>query len=55
MTKQMPKEYYQLLEELQAIDFVHVELNLYLNTHPHDLEAIKQFNETAQQSMRLKV
>ncbi|KGR90955.1 hypothetical protein CD30_08665 [Ureibacillus massiliensis 4400831 = CIP 108448 = CCUG 49529] len=51
----MPKEYYQLLEELQAIDFVLVELNLYLNTHPHDLEAIKQFNETAQQSMRLKV
>ncbi|MFP3918871.1 spore coat protein CotJB [Lysinibacillus telephonicus] len=55
MTKQMPPEYYQLLEEIQAIDFVLVELNLYLNTHQHDMEAIKQFNETAQLSMQLKV
>lgn len=55
MPKQLPPEYYQYLEELQAIDFVLVELNLYLNTHPHDFEAIKQFNETAQRSMQLKV
>lgn len=55
MTKQMPPEYYQLLEEIQAIDFVLVELNLYLDTHQHDMEAIKQFNETAQLSMQLKV
>lgn len=51
----MPPEYYQLLEEIQAIDFVLVELNLYLDTHQHDMEAIKQFNETAQLSMQLKV
>lgn len=50
----MPPEYYQCLEEIQAIDFVLVDLNLYLNTHPHDLEAIKQFNETAHLSMKLK-
>lgn len=55
MNKELPPEYYQLLEELQAIDFTLVELNLYLNTHPHDLEAIKQFNETAQRSMQLKI
>ncbi|SOB99620.1 spore coat protein JB [Ureibacillus xyleni] len=55
MTKQMPPEYYQCLEEIQAIDFVIVELNLYLNTHPNDLEAIKQFNECSKKSMQLKV
>lgn len=55
MTKQMPPEYYQLLEEIQALDFVVVELNLYLNTHPNDIEAIKQFNETARLSMELKM
>ena len=55
MNQQLPPEYYQLLEEIQAIDFTLVELNLYLNTHPHDLEAIKQFNETAQRSMQLKI
>ena len=32
--KQMPPEYYQLLEELQTADFVIVELTLYLDTHP---------------------
>lgn len=54
MTKQMPPEYYQLLEEIQALDFVIVDLTLYLNTHPTDVEAIKQFNETARLSMELK-
>lgn len=51
----MPPEFYQLLEEMQAIDFVLVELNLFLDTHPTDFEAIKQFNDTAQKSMQLKV
>ncbi len=50
----MPPEFYTLLEEIQAIDFVLVELNLYLDTHPNDFETIKQFNETAQKSMELK-
>ena len=55
MAKQMPPEYYQSLEELQAIDFAIVELNLYLDTHPNDLEAVKQYNELAKKSMQLKV
>ncbi|KAB2338352.1 spore coat protein CotJB [Cytobacillus depressus] len=42
--KQMPAEYYQLLEQLQTVDFVLVELNLYLDTHNGDEEAINQFN-----------
>ncbi|KEF40577.1 CotJB protein [Schinkia azotoformans MEV2011] len=47
MNKQLPQEYYTLLEELQAIDFVLVELTLYLDTHPQDLQAIEQFNQYA--------
>ena len=51
----MPPEFYTLLEEIQAIDFVIVELNLYLDTHPDDFEAIKQFNDTTEKSMLLKI
>lgn len=54
VNKGMPPEFYQLLEEMQAIDFVIVELNLYLDTHPNDIEAIKQFNEFTKKSMKLK-
>ena len=51
--KQMPPEYYQLLEQLQAIDFVLVDLTLYLDTHNHDAEAIKQFNDCAKERKQL--
>ncbi|MFC0523120.1 spore coat protein CotJB [Pontibacillus salicampi] len=54
MDKQMPKEFYELLENIQAIDFVLVELTLYLDTHPNDYIAIQQFNECAKQSKLLK-
>lgn len=43
------KRYYELLEQLQAIDFVLVELNLYLDTHPTDSNALEQFNQQAEQ------
>ena len=55
VSKKMPPEFYTLLEEIQAIDFVIVELNLYLDTHPDDFEAIKQFNDNAEKSMKLKL
>ena len=55
VSKKMPPEFYSLLEEIQAIDFVIVELNLYLDTHPDDYEAIKQFNDHAEKSMKLKL
>ncbi|MBL2086617.1 spore coat protein CotJB, partial [Klebsiella pneumoniae] len=32
----LPEEYYRLLENLQELDFVLVELTLYLDTHPDD-------------------
>ena len=52
--KQLPPEYYQLLEQLQAIDFVLVELTLYLDTHPLDNDSINQFNHCAKERKRLK-
>ncbi|MGY3186202.1 spore coat protein CotJB [Lysinibacillus sp. TE18511] len=55
MSKEMSPEFYKLLEEIQAIDFVIVELNLYLDTHPYDYDAIQQFNENTEKSMKLKV
>lgn len=45
MAKQLDAQYYALLQELQAIDFVLVELTLYLDTHPMDVAAIRQFNQ----------
>ncbi|WP_223068460.1 spore coat protein CotJB [Paenibacillus caui] len=42
-------EYYELLEKLQALDFALVELNLYLDTHPDDLQALQQYNVMTQQ------
>lgn len=47
------QHYYALLEELQAIDFVLVELNLYLDTHPTDAAAIEQFNQLTEKRWKL--
>ncbi|MCD5323025.1 MULTISPECIES: spore coat protein CotJB [Pontibacillus] len=54
MNQPLPPAYYELLEEIQAVDFVLVELTLYLDTHPDDYEAINQFNQFAKQSKNLK-
>ncbi|KIL42400.1 hypothetical protein SD70_00210 [Gordoniibacillus kamchatkensis] len=47
MTRKMPDHYYKLLRDLQAMDFVLVELTLYLDTHPHDMAALQQYNQFA--------
>ncbi|MCM3665321.1 spore coat protein CotJB [Mesobacillus subterraneus] len=52
--KQMPQEFYTTMEQLQAVDFVLVELTLYLDTHPDDFDAINQFNQFAKERKRLK-
>lgn len=44
-TQQVDERYYQLLQHLQAIDFVLCELNLYLDTHDNDYDAIAQYNQ----------
>lgn len=41
----MDENYYKQLFDLQAIDFVLVELTLYLDTHPSDAIALQQYNE----------
>ncbi len=53
-TKQLPELYYELLTEIQKIDFILVELNLYLDTHPDDVNAINQFNFNSMKSKQLK-
>ncbi|WP_326407524.1 spore coat protein CotJB [Sporolactobacillus sp. Y61] len=50
----LPDSYYQDLHALQAIDFTLVELTLYLDTHPEDLEALRQFNSAAKKSEELR-
>lgn len=54
MHKTLPKEYYQMLEEIQAVDFVITELVLYLDTHPTDNLAISQYNQYSQYSKQIK-
>ncbi|SDI20541.1 spore coat protein CotJB [Paenibacillus naphthalenovorans] len=53
MQQPLPEHFYTMLQELQAIDFVLVELTLYLDTHPLDVQAIQQYNQHAHQRMHL--
>lgn len=54
MAKQMGSDYYQLMHEIQAADFVLVELTLYLDTHPGDRQALQQFQQFSDYSRKLK-
>lgn len=54
MPATLPEEFYQWMEELQAVDFVLVELTLYLDTHPQDQSAVQQFNLFAKQRKQIK-
>ncbi|UVI31868.1 spore coat protein CotJB [Paenibacillus spongiae] len=49
MNTKLDEQYYHKLEELQQLDFGLVELTLYLDTHPNDMQALQQFNQLAQQ------
>lgn len=49
MSHTLPPQYYAQLYDLQAVDFVLLELTLYLDTHPQDVIAIQQFNQFAEQ------
>jgi spore coat protein JB len=44
----------KLLQELMAVDFTLVDLNLYLNTHPCDQRAIAMYNSNVQKSRMLR-
>ncbi|RKP54186.1 spore coat protein CotJB [Cohnella endophytica] len=41
------------LLELQKVDFALVELTLYLDTHPTDMQAVQQFNQLAQRRQQI--
>jgi len=42
---QKNEECRKLLRRLQELEFVAVELNLYLDTHPDDTRAIREYNK----------
>lgn len=44
----------ELLYQIAALDFRLVDLNLYLDTHPHDMQAIMLFYEAKYQACTLK-
>ncbi|RHW34147.1 spore coat protein CotJB [Neobacillus notoginsengisoli] len=54
MAKQIDDEYYQLMRQIQAADFVLVELTLYLDTHPDDENALQQFKQYSDFSRKIK-
>jgi spore coat protein JB len=43
----IPEAYHKALQELQAVDFTLVELQLYLDTHPNDAAAKLQYTQFA--------
>lgn len=54
MSKEGSKErQFHALRKLQEIDFVLLELNLYLDTHPQDHDALKQYNYYAQKRKKI--
>jgi spore coat protein JB len=40
----------KMLKEVMALDFMAIELNLYLNTHPYDQKALMIFVNTVQRA-----
>lgn len=50
----MSTECENLLKELMAADFTVIELNLYLDTHPNDQQAITLYNQWVQRAKMLR-
>lgn len=44
----------ELLRELTALDFVALDLALFLDTHPDDRQALDQYNQTIMQAYPLR-
>ncbi|MFA5675529.1 MAG: spore coat protein CotJB [Christensenellales bacterium] len=44
----------EMLRELTAMDFYTVDLQLYLNTHPNDREALAKYNAVAEKANALR-
>jgi spore coat protein JB len=50
----MTPEREALLRQITILDFTTVDLQLYLNTHPQDKEALEMYNSAAQESQAAK-
>lgn len=48
------KSQFRLLRKLQEVDFVLLELNLYLDTHPNDPQALHQFNHLSKKREEIR-
>ncbi len=44
----------RMLKEIQELEFVAVELNLYLDTHPEEREPLMEYNKVVDRLMHLK-
>jgi spore coat protein JB len=53
MSKKVDAHYYQQMLDLQTVDFALVELTLYLDTHPLDPYALRQFNKLSQERQEI--
>jgi spore coat protein JB len=45
--------YFKELKVLQTVDFALVELTLYLDTHPTDMQSVQQFNQLSQRRQQI--
>jgi spore coat protein JB len=45
--------YFKEMEQLQKVDFALVELTLYLDTHPTDMQSVQQFNQLVQRRQQI--
>jgi spore coat protein JB len=44
----------EILQQLTILDFAAVDLQLYLDTHPNDTQALEQYNNTVTQADELR-
>ncbi|MBZ4653215.1 MAG: spore coat peptide assembly protein cotJB [Peptococcaceae bacterium] len=54
MAVDMTKECMDLLRRIQEMEFVALELNLYLDTHPNDTRALEDYNRAAKELKELR-
>ena len=43
-----------MLKQITIMDFMTTDLHLYLNTHPDDTEALRMYNDVANQSAQMR-
>ncbi|MDR2939768.1 MAG: spore coat protein CotJB [Clostridiales bacterium] len=43
-----------LLKKIMELDFMSIDLQLYLDTHPNDIRVLKKYNEVVEESNMLK-